>query len=280
MNCDGVAIISIPMQYGVMATDFERYERSFDKAQEIFHDEIDTVDRSHLVVPDNPQEAIDFLSSSAPNEQNFYPVEIDSDLLNSHPALYIGRALLMHNPRFNALAPVIITPDPEIGGRFQISMFDQPYDPATGFSPGMHWNISVKAQTRAKGFGGHGDKPSGLEQGHFGAAILGASNVAIATAIVQGGDRGTHDWVIKAGVAESMGRDGILPVAPITRDLPSRFRPMMAYWHEKIQDENGPLGGDFPESTRLMLGAGLSAIGRSGLVRVEKLVKDAVRGAA
>ena len=262
-----------------MNTEFAVYERSFESAQEMFNGDIDTTDRSKLVVPGNPEETLDFYQDNKPNADNFYPVRVESELLREQPALFVNRALLMHNPRINALSPVIITTDPNSLGKFQITMFDQPYDPKVGFSPGMHWNISLKAQARASGFGEHGPKASGLEQGHFGAAILGAYDKAVGQAIINRGDKGTHGQVLDKGVPEVMGQSSMLPVAPITRDLPPTFVPLMAYWHDKLQDDVGPISGDYPESTRLMLGAGLHAIGQDGIIKLEELVKDAVRGA-
>ncbi len=262
-----------------MNVNFDNYERSFETAQAVFGGGIDTIDRSQQVLAANAQQALDFLTGNQLNDAGFREVEIDSELLKAQPALYVGRTLLMHNARLGVLSPAIITANPERVGDFEISMFDMPYDPAIGFSPGMHWSVSVKAQTKVGGFGGHGEKASGLEQGHFGAAILGAQDQAVAEAIISHGDDGTHR-ALKAGVAETMGKNNMLPTPPITRQLPSNqpFK-LMAYWHERLQTDSGPAGGDFPEATRLMLGAGLRAIGDNGLIRVERLVKDAVRGA-
>lgn len=258
----------------------DTYERSFESAQSAFDGAIDMADRSGQVLEGDPQEVNDFLAENGANRAGFYEVPIEGELLRSNPALYVGRALLMPNPRLVALSPTVITMDPKQPGRFQITMFDQPYDPAVGFSTGMHFGISTKSQTRIDGFGACGDQASGLEQGHFSAAILGVKIPAIGSEIVEHGDHGSHGVIDERGVAESMGASGILPVMPITRELPATGAySLMAYWHEKLQTDTGPAGGDFPEATRLMLGAGLHAIGENGLPRLERLVKDAARGA-
>ena len=261
---------------------FDDFERSFDQAQQTFDGQIDTTDRSQLVVPGNQEDALNFLLGGDQSRVHiFHRVEIGPDLLRDNPDLVINRALLIGNQETEELWPVVITPHPSTPGKFQITRFDLPYDPEVGFSPGMHWMLSLKSQSRAKGFGEHGPKASGLEQGHFGAAILGAYDEAIGQKIIERGDQGTHSVVLNEGVPEVMGKKGMLPIKLKTFDLdPSdpKFTKLDVFWHDKLQDHKGPLCGDFPGATRLMLGAGLHVIDKSGTIKLKGFVNEAVRG--
>lgn len=257
----------------------DAYRQSFDTAQEVFDGSIDTADRSRQVLqPENAQASADFLIDSGQDREGFFPVIIDTQALHDDTSsLFINRALLMHNSELGVLSPVVITANPENPGEFQITMLNQPYDPEVGFSDGMHFGISVKAQTRVEGFGGH-SSAGGFEQGHFGAVLLGAKDEALADTLVASGDQATHK-ILDNGVSETMASRKMLDLQPITRQLPKNSAKLQLYWHEGLESENGPIGGDYPDATRLMLGAGVHAIGERGLDRARTLVDVAIRGA-
>lgn len=280
---------------------FDIYEKSFEDAQDAFEGRLDVADRSGAVLLtsgqesadfmiDNGEEAVDFAVDDGDEDNKFFPVTIDTQYLRDDTSrLFVNRALLMRNPQLGVLSPAIITKDPEHDGEFQITMLNQPYDPEVGFSGGMHFGISVKAQTRVEGFGGHGSD-GGLEQGHFGAVILGGGDDRIANSLVSDGDAATHHILAGSvpetskktgGISETMASKGMLDIPqPMTQPLPSD-RPVLlrTYWHHKLEGDNGPLGGDFPGAVRLMQGAGVRAIGLDGLERARSLVDDSIRGA-
>ncbi|HVV26216.1 MAG TPA: hypothetical protein VHC21_04270 [Candidatus Saccharimonadales bacterium] len=282
-----------------MIEHFDTYEKSFEDAQVMFEGRLDMADRSQAVFPasgresvefmvDNGQEAVDFAVDNGDEDNKFFPVTIDTQYLRDDTSkLFVNRVLLMHNPRLGVLSPVIITKDPDHAGEFQITMLNQPYDTKVGFSKGMHFGVSVKAQTRVEGFGGHG-QAGGFEQGHFSGVILGGGDAKIAHNLVKSGDAATHDLLAGAlpgtpqktgGISETMAAKGMLDIPePITQPLPSDVL-LQTYWHHKLEGEAGPVGGDYPDATKLMLGAGVQALGSVGLERARLLVDDAVRGA-
>jgi|GEM_PF-2032326 len=283
-----------------MTESFDTYEKSFEDAQNVFDGRLDVTDRSTAVLPtngqqsvefmvDNGEEAVDFAVDNGDEENKFFPVTIDTQYLRDDTSkLFVNRVLLMHNPRLGVLSPIIITKDPEHKGEFQITMLNQPYDAKIGFSKGMHFGVSVKAQTRVAGFGGHG-QAGGFEQGHFSGVILGGSDNRIANSLVSGGDAATHDILAGAlpdaprktgGISETMAAKGMLDIPePITQPLPDKVL-LQTYWHHKLEGDDGPVGGDYANATKLMLGAGVRALGAAGLERARLLVDDAVRGAA
>lgn len=249
----------------------DQYHESFEQAQAAFDGRLDDLDRSSLVVVNGRSADI---TSAGPDRTGFYPIDISLRPGSNDLAVFAGRAILVPNTNLGALSPAVITAEADQAGGYQITMLQQPYTPNVGFSEGMHFGLSAKVQTRTAGFGGHGTA-GGFEQGHMGAVLLGARDGAIGRELVVNGDTATHR-VLNAGTAESFSQYDMLNINYVTRPLPANTdATLRVYWHETLPD----VAGDFPEATKLLLGAGIRVLGTQGLDRARRLVDDAIRGA-
>lgn len=118
------------------------------------------------------------------------------DIRRSGLAAVAGRVLLL--PNRSAFSPAIVTEDAH--GTYQITLLDQEYDTKVGFTEGVHFGLSAKAQTQVRGFGGHGNA-GGFEAGHFSTVLSGAQSEAIASALVASGGMGGPGSRQQAAVA-------------------------------------------------------------------------------
>lgn len=266
-----------------MNRQLETFNNSFDTAQNIFNNELDIADRSAQIAAgnqDNFTEVIRVGEAERSKYHGFIPVDIHLPSLPATAALYVNRVLLMQDPALKAYVPAIITADTHHGA-YNITKIAQPFVPEVGFTDGMHFSVSLSAQTRAKGFGGHGSQgASGMEQGHFSAVLLGAHSPAIKNAIVANGDKASHD-LLHAGVPDIMTRSKLLDVpGHVTKRLDtSKEASLRLFWHPGLEQDDQPVVGDYPDATRLMLGGALYALGERGQENAKVLVDDAVRGA-
>lgn len=264
----------------VMSDTFEadRFSDSFAAAQEALGGRIEVVDRSDLVVA-QPDAARDLLMAGTPNRQGFYELQVSGQELRGNPVFrhLLGRVVLMPNRQLHALSPAIITAGEQQD--YTVTMLNQPFVPDVGFTPGQHFGLSVKAQTRTAGFGGHG-VAGGYEAGHFSTVLVGSRERSVGQAIVRAGDLATHQ-VISAGVPEAMSQTDMLAVPYRSARVPANSQAKMAiFWHPALDDERGPAAGDYPDAIRLMLGAGVAAIGQRGLDDAQRLVEHATKGMA
>jgi len=255
-----------------------KFSDEFDSAQEKFAGQIEVIDRSGLVT--SQSDAVrELLMAQEPNQQGFYAVELTGHLLRNDPrvARVLGRIILMPNKRLGALSPAIITRGQEAD--YDITMLDLPFATKAGFTAGQHFGLSVKAQTRVEGFGGH-SRAGAFEAGHFSTVLVGTRDESLAQNIMKSGDAATHQ-VIGRGVPEAMAETDMLNVPYRTVRLSADNHANLAvFWHPALDTEKGPASGDYPDAVRLMLGAGVAVLGQRGLDDARRLVDYATEGIA
>jgi hypothetical protein len=254
-----------------------QYEDAFYTGQQIFDGRIEEKNYGSQVAQAPNDEARELLTDGS-EQQGFVDLGMSSKDIYRHKSLLVGRIMLIGNRDTNEFSPVIITEDYE-SGPLSLTRLNQPFVPSVGASEGIRFGLSVKAQSRVQGFGGHGNT-GGFETGHFATAQSAASQngQAIANALKESGDKATHK-VLEAGVPETMSRLGILPISYTTVLLErTNQHPLQLVWHRGLDTDNGPIAGDYPEATKLMLGAGFKGLGEQAIVRLERLVSEVVRG--
>ena len=196
------------------------------------------------------------------------------DIRRSSVAAVAGRVLLL--PNRSAFSPAIVTEDAH--GTYQITLLDQEYDTKVGFTEGVHFGLSAKAQTQVQGFGGHGSA-DGFEAGHFSTVLSGAQSEAIANALVASGDKATHA-VLENGTVETMSQLELLPLSYKTKRLSeAQAAALPLVWHASL-DERGAAVGDYPDAGKLVMGAAVTRLGDRGIDKTRSLVDAAIRGAA
>lgn len=257
-----------------MNIEINKYSDQIYKAQELFDGALDLADRSRFITPDTL--TTDNITSlySPTRISSLFEVTLAPIQLKGHHAALIGKIMLVPNTLRQELSPGVIMPH---GEDFELTMLDVAYDTKVGLTDGYKFAISAQAQTRTAGFGEHGIAGP-LESGHFGTLLVGARSEKIGSKIIDSGDAATHG-VINKGVAPAMQSVDMLPVAYRSRILPaSETRKLKLYWHQGLGTENGLESADYPNAVRLMLGAGVAALGMNGLDRARKLVDYARQG--
>lgn len=259
--------------YGFMSIDTLRYEDSFRSGQEVFEHRIDDADNSGLVVA----HVGDVQLAIGQEQAGFYRLQVSGALLRTDASPYLGRVLLYQTR--SDFRPAILSALPH-GQDFELTVLEQPYDPKVGFTRGMHFALSAKAQTRVQSFGAHGAR-GGFEAGHFSTVLVAASagGTAIAEELRRNGDAQTHK-VLEAGTPETMAAMDMLPLkykSVTIQGEDHRLLPLV--WHRSLETAAGAAAGDYPGAVRLMMGAGLAAIGQRGIDSARRLVDDAIRGA-
>lgn len=255
-----------------MKLELNRFDDEILQAQASFDNQLDLQDRSGLIATTNVDK--DLLSRSNTRVPGLYELAVAPHELKGIYAPLIGRMVLMPNIAKQELSPAVIMPH---GNDFELTMLDVPYDTQVGLSDGYKFALSAQAQTRTTGFGGHGNAGP-LESGHFGTLLVGARDKGVGSNIVTNGDTATHR-VIQGGVANTMQSVDMLPVGYRSRVLPAaETRKITLFWHEGLDGATGPEAADYPNAVRLMLGAGVAALGVRGLDKARQLVDYAREG--
>jgi hypothetical protein len=265
------------MQYVVM--ELTRYQDHFAQIQDTFGGTIQTTDTSSQVATDKDFQ-IDQYFSQEGIDQDFKVIEVSGKGLANGYAPLIGRILLMSNRANTMLSPIVFSRSTEQQGVFEITLLDQPFDPRQGLTEGMRFGLSAKAQTRTPGFGSHSHSGS-FEAGHFSTVLAAASmkGQGVASKLIQKGDAATHE-VLSAGITETFTQFDMLPLTYKSRKISAAdTRPMHVFWHPAIEGETGPMAADYPDAVKLMMGAGVAAIGQPGVEKIKMLVDHAVKGA-
>lgn len=233
-----------------------------------------------LYAPDRTSEIIrntedDVFTRHRAQGQDFYDVSFAPCELLGHSGEFsqlLGRIILFPNSRLGVFSPGIVQP---LASEIQLTMLDQPFDTKVGLSEGQHFGLSAEAQTRASGFGEHG--AGKFEAGHFGTVLVAARSERLAGAIVNLGDAATHD-VLDKGLVGVMNTHDMLPLQYRHSRLPmTSDRKVTAFWHPALGGEHGPAQADYADATKIVLGAGVAAVGRRGIDRARRLADDAFR---
>lgn len=212
---------------------------------------------------------------------DFHPVDLD---IRDYPnSAVIGKLLLLANPKDRVMHPAVLLPKAKHPGVIRLAKLAQPYVPQVGVTDGINFGLSVEAETASAGFGGHGPAGS-FEGGHFGVVLTSGASESIAHALVKNGDKATHK-VLDNRLPAQMERNNIAPsnVVPQIRDIatqqygPGQRLPL--FWHPSLEGETGIARADYPDAARLLLGAGVHALGQDGLDRAKRNVDNAIRGA-
>ena len=236
---------------------------------------------TQVYAPDRADQTIIEKSSSAfmdaPRLQNgfqeiaFSPAEL---VPGASKAQLIGRVVLMPNRALDALSPAIIIPK---NNGFELSMLDQPYDIGVGMTKGIHFGISVKAQTATNSFGEHGK--GSFEVGHFSSVLLGVRDDNARGALLSP-DHGATDAVVRNDMASALSSSDLLAAKYKSVNLSSGdTRRMKAYWHPTLDSEDGPITGNFQGALRVMLGGAVLQLGDKGVDTAMRLVDAAMNGA-
>lgn len=280
----------------------ERYQKGFEKAQHYFDDQIEATDYSALVAePDTDSEAEAQLTDEAGDNGGFHPVVITSEAILRGEAGFLGRVLLLRSADPNLFSPAIITASSARPDQLQLTRLEVPYVPTVGSTAGIHFALSVKAQTRVAQFGGH-SPAGGFEAGHFSNALMASRSNALAQDIVDHGDLVTHavlantaskahlagplpqlktdPRLLGKGAPEAMKELDLVPFDLSSKSLritPGQPLRLLAFWHPGLKTEDGPLKGDYPGAAQKAIGAGFNQIDEAEMRRIRQLVDDVAR---
>lgn len=242
----------------------QRFEDAFQDGPRLFGHRLDNT------IFSGPQHLAE---APHPSQVGIKPREQFSRLPGEFLRHFVGRILLSPNQGLGAMSPAVLLPKP--GSAFELTRLNQAFDPRIGVSSGMLFGLSAKAQTQDSRFGGHG-LMAGFEAGHFSSVLISAGSVAASHELLMSGDKATHRLLNK-GVPETMGTAGILPLEYQTRLIAADRLPQVPlFWHPSLETAQGIALAEYPNSVQIMLGAGISALGKDGVNRVHRLVDAAI----
>jgi hypothetical protein len=159
---------------------------------------------------------------------------------------------------------------------------DIPFSETEGITDGIMFGLGLKNKTASTSFGAHGYGK--LEAGHLTPAILSIRDIQARQQLVQNGDKGSHSILDdkSGGVPEKMINAGLInknDVPITTRLIPSDVNvPIPIFWHKKLENNQGLMLAEYPNSLRLMLGGAADALGDRAVDQVGELVTHASRG--
>lgn len=262
---------------------FSQYEQAFENGQRYFGGDLAVADGDLRSIVSGT--GLELLMGSSPDRAGFYQIEVDANRLPDAPEL-IGRVLLWNDRQSDTMQPALLMPQLNRPGWLRVARLPQPFVPSQGLTNGLRFGLSLEAKTQAPGFGGHGGSAGGFEGGHFGVSLTGAADYRQAQEIVYRGDA-KSDEVIASGLPAQMKQVGIADGVPVpvvksfeAAALPAGVR-LPLFWHKELYGrENGrdvAAIADYPDTTNLLLGAAMMAVGSEGLRRASQLVGASVR---
>lgn len=261
---------------------FDQFHQSYQLAQAQFGGQIETGHTDLAAVTYG--NGLDVLNDARANRDGFQPIEVDvRDYLRTPQIL--GRIVLYQNTQHLVMNPAVVMPDQHQPGLIRIAKLDQPFVPRVGLTDGIHFGVSVEAQTQAPGFGGHG-QAGGFEAGHLGVSLSTARSPQLAHDLRTAGDKVSHRVMSGDGLPRQLGRLGMINGVPAANsrvinpsDYPAGYR-LPLYWHQQLEAQSGAALADFDNTLELLLGAAVSTVGQRGLDQAAEHITNAIRGAS